>query len=111
MLSGLVELPVESSNNLLLCCLLALLPSNHFSGELCEEKACCAAAEAVVPPHDMQNIAHVRISANVVIRFTSEILSGVTAACAKQFDMLSYFLHEAHESHGACGFTKNRVSK
>lgn len=38
MLSGLVELRVESSNNLLLSRPLALLPSNHLSGELCEER-------------------------------------------------------------------------
>lgn len=55
----------------------------------------------MVAPHDMKNIAHVRISANVVTEFTSEILSGVTAACVKQLDMLSYFLHEAYDSRGS----------
>lgn len=34
----------------------------------------------------------------MVIGFTSEIPSAATAACAKQFHALSYFLHEACES-------------
>lgn len=71
MLSGSVGLCEESSNNLLLRCLLALQPSNRFSGELCEEKACRAAAP--VAPQHMKNIAHVRISAYVVITFTEDI--------------------------------------
>lgn len=94
MLSGLVELCEESSNNLLP---IGSLLSNHFFGEICEEKL--SSSSGSTP--DMTNIKHVRISANVVTEITSEILSGVTAVCVKQLDMLSYFLHEAYDSRGS----------